>query len=410
MVNQILNLNIKFWRQFISCLVILTLVLSNFSFVQAETATDLQKDLIEKQKRIEELKKEAASYEASLRQKQRESITFSNQISILSDRISKTQVEIEETKIQIEAASLEIKQQEEGISQAENNIDTYKESLGSLLRWLERYQNKSIVQIFFTYPSFAEFYREIHTLKTAQVEVNNLVEKVVKVKADLETAKGLLEKKRVELESAAKTLSQQQLSLETKQEEKQYLLQETRSSEKRFAALMTEAKREAEETNREIETIERLVREKLKAEGIQTNGEGPAFIWPVSNTRGISTGFHDSDYPFRRLFEHSGIDIRAYQGTPVRAAASGYVARVQTGGAKGYGFIMLIHSGGLASVYGHVSKIHVEQDSFVAAGQVIASSGGMPGTRGAGPFSTGPHLHFEIRLNGIPVNPMPYLP
>ena len=131
-------------------------------------------------------------------------------------------------------------------------------------------------------------------------------------------------------------------------------------------------------------------------------------IWPVPRNT-ITSYFHDPDYPFRNIFEHPAIDIRAGQGTVLKAAASGYVARVKEGVGGSYGYIMLIHGDGLSTVYGHVSKIYVEEDEYIVQGQTIGLTGGLPGTPGSGALTTGPHLHFEVRLNGIPVNPLNYL-
>lgn len=137
---------------------------------------------------------------------------------------------------------------------------------------------------------------------------------------------------------------------------------------------------------------------------------GTTIAWPVPKNI-ITSGFYDASYPYKNIIgEHPAVDIRAKQGTTITAAADGYVAKVKFDGSKDYSYIMLIHAGGLSTVYGHVSAAYVTQDQYVSQGQAIGKTGGTPGTTGAGRFSTGPHLHFEVRLNGLPVNPVNYLP
>ena len=120
----------------------------------------------------------------------------------------------------------------------------------------------------------------------------------------------------------------------------------------------------------------------------------PAFIWPVS-------GPITSPFGQRWGTLHPGIDIGVPSGTPVHAAAAGKV--VWCGWMSGYGnLVMIDHGGGYATAYGHNTSVAVSCGQEVAQGQVIAYSG-------CTGFCTGPHVHFEVRVNGTPVDPLGYL-
>jgi len=131
-------------------------------------------------------------------------------------------------------------------------------------------------------------------------------------------------------------------------------------------------------------------------------------IWPVEPELGISAYFLDAAYEKRFGLPHHAIDIPAAQGSDVRAAVDGTVDRVIDNG-LGYSYIIVNHDG-FATLYGHVSASYVEEGQTVRRGEVIAASGGMPGTRGAGALTTGPHLHFEVIKDGEPVDPLTALP
>jgi murein DD-endopeptidase MepM/ murein hydrolase activator NlpD len=130
-------------------------------------------------------------------------------------------------------------------------------------------------------------------------------------------------------------------------------------------------------------------------------GEAPGILaWPVIGR--VSSPFGYRTHPIlgvRKL--HTGIDINGSTGTPISAAADGKVILSQTYG--GYGRAVVIdHGGGMATLYAHQSSIAVSVGEDVTRGEVI----GYVGCTGS---CTGPHLHFEVRLNGVPVDPMQYL-
>lgn len=142
----------------------------------------------------------------------------------------------------------------------------------------------------------------------------------------------------------------------------------------------------------------------------QTDGIAfkPQFSWPVYGRR--TAGFKNADYVKHFGVPHYGQDLAIDQGSPVYSAAEGVVFLVRDGGKTGYSYILIGHRGGYATLYGHVSEALVTAGQEVAVGQAIALSGGKPGTHGAGPMTTGPHLHFEVIHAGVNIDPMTVLP
>lgn len=130
--------------------------------------------------------------------------------------------------------------------------------------------------------------------------------------------------------------------------------------------------------------------------------------WPVEPTYGISAHFEDDGYEAKFGMPHHAVDIPAEQGTVILAPADGMVAKVSLNG-LGYSYIAIDHADGVQTIYGHVSGSLVQEGDKVRMGSPIGLSGGRPGSEGAGLLTTGPHLHFAVRQDGVLVDPLKYL-
>lgn len=140
---------------------------------------------------------------------------------------------------------------------------------------------------------------------------------------------------------------------------------------------------------------DKIIAEQAKRSVTSLGTSAQGFIWPLN-------GPINSPYGPRWGSFHPGIDIDGYTGEPIVAAKSGVV--IMAGPYSGYGNATIIdHGGGIATLYGHQSSLAVSNGQHVRQGEVI----GYVGCTG---YCTGPHLHFEVRVNGEHVNPMPYLP
>ena len=184
-------------------------------------------------------------------------------------------------------------------------------------------------------------------------------------------------------------LRAQALAEEAKQKA---LLREVQSQVKEFEAEIASLKKESD-------AIAALLRARQRAQKVTPSGKGVLAV-PVAGA--ITSGFGSRLHPlFETTRMHNGVDFGAPTGTPVKAADAGVVAVAGTRG--GYGTTVIVdHNNGLATLYGHLSRLAVSEGAKVARGEMI-------GAVGSTGYSTGPHLHFEVRVNGNPVDPMRYL-
>ncbi|MCX6782182.1 MAG: peptidoglycan DD-metalloendopeptidase family protein [Candidatus Magasanikbacteria bacterium] len=376
-----------------------------------EEIDDLNAQIAEKKDKIKQLEETIGNYKKNIEQKQLEAVSLKNQLSILDNRRAQTEADIKLTNERINQAKLEIEALELNIQDKEASIARQKKIIAKIVRNIHAEDQKNYLEILLTSDTFADFYNQAKYLESVYTDLGQSVKNLRIAKEDLDAKKAQVEAKKKTYEDLKAELENKQKDLIDQTNTKENLLTATHSSEQKYRILLESLRKQYQAIEGEVRTYEDQVRKKLEEmQRFKDLGDSAGVLgWPVSS-RYITSAFHDPDYPYRRVFEHSGIDLRAAHGSPIKAAAAGYVARAKRcSSASCYSYVLLVHTGNLSTVYGHMSSISVSEDEFVSKGDIIGYTGGTPGTVGAGPFVTGPHLHFEVRANGIPVNPMGYL-
>lgn len=228
-----------------------------------------------------------------------------------------------------------------------------------------------------------------HTLDALRVQETGQAEAVAELEADVSHEIDLLRQQRQELESVVQEVESRKGDVENELAVQRNLLGE-------IEATIEEFDKELDALEREQGRIEALIRQAQSGDG-----KAPGIlVRPVPG--GITSPFGNRVHPITGMTRlHTGLDMSAGYGQPIQAGAPGVVLLASYFG--GYGNTVIIdHGGGMSTLYAHQSELAVNSGASVEAGQVV----GYVGSTG---FSTGPHLHFEVRLGGSPVNPAVYL-
>ena len=214
----------------------------------------------------------------------------------------------------------------------------------------------------------------------AQEEADAIREELEQVRVELDAQKAVREEIKKELDVRR---AHWDSVLATAVEEQKEITDFIAAEEERIARELEEARRRAE----------------LEARLGQITEAG----WVLPSPGAITSWFGPRLHPilgYTRM--HNGVDFNCWTGDPIRSATDGIVIMAQYYG--GYGYTIIVqHANSLSTLYAHLSAFNSQVNDYVVAGQQI----GQCGTTG---LSTGPHLHFEVRQSGAPVNPLPYLP
>ena len=298
---------------------------------------------------------------------------------------------------------------------AEATLARHNEALRH--RLLDAYERGDVgyLNVLLSATSFSDFSERWDDIRYLVAQTQRTVRERRAAERVVATARQSLEGQRLRLDEAVATQRQAQLQLDGLASQRRTLLsaaeiqrrtvagqvvqleEVTAAEEASLEAMIRERQREEEERRRAAEEAARRAA-LLSGKALPPANPGAPgdFSWPVSGP--ITSPFGLRPNPFGAGLEtHPGIDIGAPMGATIAAAAGGHV--IFAGWYGGYGNAVIIdHGGGTSTVYGHCSQIFVSQGQDVQRGQAIGAVG-MTGR------ATGPHLHFEVRVNGVPVDP-----
>lgn len=367
-------------------IVIVTVFYSNF-ITKAET-------LSEKQQQVQERREEA---EQKLTYVQEDLSAAIVKIQELDDQIRQSESEIESLNGEVENLETQIEELTTKIEQVEKKYNDNEALLEERLVTMYEVGETKYLDILFNSAGIMDFLSNYYIIQQMIESDTILLDEIEQEKEEIEKSKNSLEEQKASIK--LKKAKKEQLAVIT---------QNNKTLKEQAVANLSEEEiqlqQKIEEYKSEESKIEALI--KLATNEYEYTGDytGGVMAWPIAKSGTyITSAYGVREHPIQGVIkQHTGIDIgNAGFGAPVIAAADGVVT--MAGYYGGYGNCVIInHGNGISTLYGHGQKILTEVGKEVKKGDLILEVGSTGN-------STGPHLHFEVRINGSCVDPMPYL-
>lgn len=356
----------------------------------APVSADYKSDWEQAEKELAEEKEKYEQIESSKDKAQAQKQSLKNQQSIILDQISQS---IE----QINQKELEISNQEQVIAEKQAQIDERWGDFKDRMQAMQVMHDSGAVAMITSAQSLYDLLTFSTTLQQVSEKDTEVLEEMNQQKAELEAEKQELEQAMAELESAKAALEDKSDQLSANIQAQDATISKLDADAKAQEQVVAEKQKLADEAEA---AYEQWVQQNASS-GSGVCAEG--FIWPLPGAGRVTTEF-GADQWVNGVFSsgHKGIDIAIAGGTPIYAAHNGTVAA--TTGHWSYGNVVMIDNGdGISTLYAHMQSA-----AIVSVGQTV-TQGQVIGYVGSTGNSSGNHLHFEVRVNGVRQNPRNYI-
>ena len=321
--------------------------------------------------------------------------SLGDQVNSLEQQINSKQSDIDELEASISEAQAKLETLEVELAAAEEKVNTQNENLNARLRNMYKNGSVGFIDVLMDSGSFSEFLNNLSLVEKVYTSDQDVLEELQKAYDEIDAKKKEIETLQAELSESKATMEEQKSSLEA----------DKASVEKKKSEIAADSA----ETQRELDKLEadaQALTSSIRNSGSSSSSSkynGGIMAWPVPSCHTISSGYGGRIHPTTGKYKfHGGLDIPGSYGSAIVAANSGKVIWAGNRGDSYGNYVIIDHGGGVSTLYGHSSKVLVSSGQSVSRGQRIANVGSTG-------RSTGPHCHFEVRINGSRVNPTPYV-
>ena len=371
---------------------------------QAQDELAVTQDQLELMRaRIAEAEARQADLDAQVRSIDARLGSIEGDLAATGQKIAQVESKLERTRARLDRLRAELRAKRIELKIAENRLATQQAAFEQRLVVLYKANDLSYLDVLLRSSDFDDLvgrFRVVHDLVGGE---NDLLGRLEAARAAVEDERAALDEKQEEAALAAVELEEERATLAALRAAQQEQRDAVYAARQDKAGTLAAANADLAELERQEDEL--LAQSQSLAAIINGNSGGGngtgSMMWPVNGT--VTSGFGYRIHPIlgKRIL-HTGIDIAAGSGTAIWAADGGKV--IYATWVSGYGNTVAIdHGGGISTLYAHQSSMAVSYGQTVKKGAVI----GYVGSTG---YSTGPHLHFEVRVNGTPVDPMGYLP